>query len=83
VSRSTFHRILVVIVVLFLLGALALYVLSIALAHEGGDVARHYDQFAISAFLAAVLFGIVDFFVRPVGQARAGLSRDGERRRRQ
>ncbi len=67
-----------VIVALFLVGALTLYVLSIVLAHEGGDVARHYDQFAIYAFLGAVLFGIVDFFVRPVGHATTEVTRDGE-----
>jgi cell division protein FtsW (lipid II flippase) len=83
VSRSSFHRLLVVVVALFLVGALTLYVLSIALAHEGGDVARHFDQVAIVAFLGAVLVGIVDFFVRPAGHATADVTRDGgaERRR--
>lgn len=64
------------IVVLFIVAAVVLYVLSIALADDGGDTARHFDMYAIFAFMGAVLFGIIDFFVRPVMRATPDGSRD-------
>lgn len=78
VNRLQLHRLFVAVVVLFVLGAVVLYVLSIALAERGGDTARHFDMFAIFAFMGAVLFGIIDFFVRPVMKATADGTRDVE-----
>jgi uncharacterized membrane protein YvlD (DUF360 family) len=78
VTRLALHRLFVALVVLFVVGAIVLYVLSIALASRGGDTARHFDQFAIYAFMGAVLFGIIDFFIRPVMKATADGSRDVE-----
>lgn len=77
-SRLTLHRILLVVCALFVVGAVVLYVLSIALAEKGGDTARLFDQYAIYSFIGAVVFGIVDFFVRPVMRATADGSRDVE-----
>jgi uncharacterized membrane protein YvlD (DUF360 family) len=76
VTRLALHRLFVGLVVLFVVGAIALYVLSIALASRGGDTARHFDSYAIFAFMGAVLFGIIDFFVRPVMRATPDGSRD-------
>ncbi|GAA4266762.1 hypothetical protein [Frondihabitans peucedani] len=75
-TRLQLHRLLLGLVVLFVVGAAVLYVLSIALASGGGGVARHFDQLAMLSFLGAVLFGIVDFFVRPVMHRTADGSRD-------
>lgn len=75
-TRLALHRLFVGLVVLFVVGAIALYVLSIALASRGGDTARHFDSYAIFAFMGAVLFGIIDFFVRPVMRATPDGSRD-------
>ncbi len=77
VTRLALHRLFVGIVVLFVVAAVVLYVLSIALAgHDAGDTARHFDMLAIFAFMGAVLFGIIDFFVRPVLRATPDGSRD-------
>lgn len=77
-SRLHLHRLFLALVVVFIVGAVVLYILSIALASQGGDVARHFDQYAIYSFMGAVLFGIIDFFVRPVMHATADGSRDVE-----
>lgn len=77
-TRLQLHRLFLALVVLFIVGAVVLYVLSIALASRGGDTARHFDSYAIFAFMGAVLFGIIDFFVRPVMHATADGSRDVE-----
>lgn len=66
------------LVVLFIAGAVVLYVLSIVFASRGGDTARGFDSYAMFAFMGAVLFGIIDFFVRPVMRATADGSRDVE-----
>jgi hypothetical protein len=79
VSRLQLHRLLLALVVLFIGGALVLYILSIALATKGGDTARGFDSYAIFAFMGAVLFGIIDFFIRPVMHATPDGSRDVER----
>ncbi|WP_286343215.1 ABC transporter permease [Frondihabitans sucicola] len=78
VTRLALHRLFLVLVVVFIVGAVVLYVLSIALAERGGDTARHFDQYAIYTFMGAVLFGIIDFFVRPVMRATSDGSRDVE-----
>lgn len=75
-TRLALHRLFIGIVVLFIVGAIVLYVLSIALASHGGDTARHFDSYAIFAFMGAVLFGIIDFFIRPVMRATPDGSRD-------
>ena len=75
-TRLALHRLFIALVVVFIVGALVLYILSIALASHGGDTARAYDQYAIYAFMGAVLFGIIDFFIRPTMRATADGSRD-------
>ncbi|RKR74539.1 hypothetical protein [Frondihabitans australicus] len=77
-SRLALHRLFIVVCALFVIAAVVLYVLSIALASHGGDTARHFDEYAIFAFMGAVLFGIIDFFVRPVMRATPDGSRDVE-----
>jgi hypothetical protein len=77
-TRLQLHRLLLGLVVLFIVGAVVLYVLSIVLATDGGDTARGFDSYAIFAFMGAVLFGIIDFFVRPVMHATHDGSRDVE-----
>ncbi|AMM20512.1 hypothetical protein AX769_10580 [Frondihabitans sp. PAMC 28766] len=77
-TRLALHRLFIVIVVLFIVAALVMYVLSIALASHGGDTARRFDSYAVFAFMGAVLFGIIDFFIRPVMRATADGSRDVE-----
>ncbi|ROQ38226.1 hypothetical protein EDF46_1852 [Frondihabitans sp. PhB188] len=77
-TRLQLHRLLLALVAVFVVGAVVLYVLSISLAGNGGDTARLFDSFAIVAFMGAVLFGIIDFFVRPVMRATPDGSRDVE-----
>jgi uncharacterized membrane protein YvlD (DUF360 family) len=78
VTRLALHRLFLVLVAAFVVAAIVLYGLSIVLAGRGGDTARAFDQFAIFAFMGAVLFGIIDFFVRPVMKATPDGSRDVE-----
>jgi len=65
VNANALHRLLVALVVLLLVAAGALYVLSVTLAPDGGpDVAARFVGYAWIAVVAAVLTGVVDFFVR-------------------
>lgn len=67
-KRTALHRLLVVAVVVLLAVAVALYVLSVTLAPSGGpEVAGTFVGYAWGAVVAAVLVGIVDFFVRSNG----------------
>ncbi|GAA4669478.1 hypothetical protein [Frondihabitans cladoniiphilus] len=77
-TRLQLHRLFLGLVVLFIVAAVVFYVLSIALASHGGDTARLWDSYAIFAFMGAVLFGIIDFFVRPVMRATKDGTRDVE-----
>lgn len=63
-NRTSWHHLLVVAVVALLAAAAVLYVLSVVLAPEGRDVAGRFVGYAWTAFVAAVLAGTVDFFVR-------------------
>jgi hypothetical protein len=59
-TRTAWHRLLMTIVVVFLVVAALSYVTSIVLAPSGGrSVAGLWDGWA--------MFGVVDFFVRPLG----------------
>ncbi|PZE81337.1 hypothetical protein [Curtobacterium sp. MCBD17_032] len=74
-SRIAWHRLLVTIVVVFLVLAVMSYVTSIVLAPSGGrSVAGLWDGWAMFSLVAAIGFGVVDFFVRPLG----GQSGDAE-----
>ena len=77
-SRLNLHRLFVVICIVFVIGALVFYVASIVEAPHGRSVAGRFDGFAVFAFMGAVLFGIIDFFIRPVMRATADGSRDVE-----
>lgn len=63
-NRTSWHRLLVAVVVVLLVVALVAYVFSVVLAPEGRDVAGRYVGYAWTAFVLAVLVGVVDFFVR-------------------
>lgn len=63
-KRTSWHRLLVVAVVVLLVVAAVLYVFSVVLAPEGRDVAGRFVGYAWTAFVVAVLVGVVDFFVR-------------------
>jgi len=64
VKRTSWHRLLVAAVVVLLVAAAVLYVFSVVLAPEGRDVAGRFVGYAWTAFVVAVLVGVVDFFVR-------------------
>jgi hypothetical protein len=67
-TRTAWHRLLVTIVVVFLVLAALSYVTSIVLAPSGGrSVAGLWDGWAMFSLVAAIAFGVVDFFVRPLG----------------
>ena len=63
-KRTTWHRLLVAAVVVLLVVAAVAYVFSVVLAPEGRDVAGRFVGCAWTAFVLAVLVGVVDFFVR-------------------
>lgn len=63
-KRTTWHRLLVAAVVVLLVVAAVAYVFSVVLAPEGRDVAGRFVGYAWTAFVLAVLVGVVDFFVR-------------------
>lgn len=73
--RNAWHRVLVTAVVVFLVLAVGFYVASVALAPaDGRNVAGLFVGWAMFALVAAIVVGIVDFFVRPLG----GRSGDAE-----
>ncbi|WFR68566.1 ABC transporter permease [Curtobacterium flaccumfaciens] len=73
--RIAWHRVLVTVVVVFLGLAVVFYALSVFLAPaDGRNVAGLFVGWAMFAMVGAIAFGIVDFFVRPLG----GRSGDAE-----
>ncbi len=67
-SRSTWHRALVTLVVVFLVLAAGLYAASVFLAPvDGRNTAGLFVGWAMFAVIGAIVVGIVDFFVRPLG----------------
>lgn len=66
--RIAWHRVLVAVVVVFLALAVVLYALSVFLAPaDGRNTAGLFVGWAMFAMIGAIGFGIVDFFVRPLG----------------
>ncbi len=67
-SRIAWHRVLVTIVVAFLVLTVGLYAASVLLAPaDGRNTAGLFVGWAMFAMVGAIVFGIVDFFVRPLG----------------
>lgn len=66
--RTAWHRVLVTAVVAFLVLAAVLYAASVLLAPaDGRNTAGLFVGWAMFAVLGAIVVGIVDFFVRPLG----------------
>ena len=66
--RIAWHRVLVTVVVVFLVLTVGLYAASVLLAPaDGRNVAGLFVGWAMFAMVAAIVCGIVDFFVRPLG----------------
>ncbi|MFS0729883.1 hypothetical protein ABC270_07365 [Curtobacterium sp. 1P10AnD] len=65
--RIAWHRVLVTVVVVFLALAVVFYALSVFLAPDGRNTAGLFVGWAMFAMIGAIGFGIVDFFVRPLG----------------
>lgn len=66
--RTTWHRVLVTLVVAFLVLAAVLYAASVLLApSDGRNTAGLFVGWAMFAVVGAIVAGIVDFFVRPLG----------------
>lgn len=73
--RITWHRVLVTVVVVLLVLTVGFYVASIVLAPaDGRNTAGLFVGWAMFAMVGAIVFGIIDFFVRPLG----GRSGDAE-----
>jgi len=67
-SRTVWHRALVAVVVVFLVLAAVLYAASVLLAPtDGRNTAGLFVGWAMFAVIGAIVVGIVDFFVRPLG----------------
>jgi succinate-acetate transporter protein len=67
-SRIAWHRVLVTVVVVFLVLAVGLYAASVLLAPaDGRNTAGLFVGWAMFAMVGAIVSGIVDFFVRPLG----------------
>ena len=93
-SRTVWHRALVAVVVVFLVLAAVLYAASVLLAPtDGRNTAGLFVGWAMFAVIGAIVVGIVDFFVRPLGgrsgdadvmaeaeEARTGSTRTQQRR---
>lgn len=74
-ARITWHRILVTVVVVFLVLAIVFYASSVLLAPaDGRNTAGLFVGWSMFALIGAIVVGIVDFFVRPLG----GRSGDAE-----
>jgi len=71
VSRLNLHRLFVAICIVFVIAAVIFYIASIVEAPHGRSTAGQYDGYAVFAFMGAVLFGIIDFFIRPVNRRGA------------
>ena len=73
--RIAWHRVLVTVVVVFLVLTVGFYAASVVLAPaDGRNVAGLFVGWAMFAMVGAIVFGIIDFFVRPLG----GRSGDAE-----
>ncbi|WP_144764133.1 hypothetical protein [Curtobacterium sp. 9128] len=67
-TRSAWHRLLVTLVVVLLALTVVLYVASVVLAPaDGRNTAGLFVGWAMFAMVGAIVFGIIDFFVRPLG----------------
>lgn len=67
-TRSSWHRLLVTVVVVLLALTAALWITSVVLAPaDGRDTAGLFVGWAMFALVGAIAVGIVDFFVRPLG----------------
>ncbi|WP_267419951.1 MULTISPECIES: hypothetical protein [unclassified Curtobacterium] len=93
-TRTAWHRLLVTLVVVLLALTAVLWVSSVVLAPaDGRDTAGLFVGWAMFALVGAIVVGIVDFFVRPLGgrsgdadvmaeaeQARTGSTRTQQQR---
>ncbi|MBF4583050.1 hypothetical protein ITJ54_10260 [Curtobacterium sp. VKM Ac-2865] len=93
-TRTAWHRLLVTLVVALLALTAALWVTSVVLAPaDGRNTAGLFVGWAMFALVGAIVVGIVDFFVRPLGgrsgdadvmaeaeEARTGSTRTQQRR---
>lgn len=67
-TRSTWHRLLITLVVVLLALTVVFYVASVALAPaDGRNTAGLFVGWAMFSMVGAIVFGIIDFFVRPLG----------------
>ena len=67
-TRSSWHRLLVTVVVVLLVLTAALWITSVVLAPaDGRNTAGLFVGWAMFALVGAIAVGIVDFFVRPLG----------------
>jgi hypothetical protein len=67
-TRTAWHRLLVTLVVVLLALTAALWISSVVLAPaDGRDTAGLFVGWAMFALVGAIVVGIVDFFVRPLG----------------
>lgn len=67
-TRPSWHRLLVTVVVVLLVLTAALWITSVVLAPaDGRNTAGLFVGWAMFALVGAIAVGIVDFFVRPLG----------------
>lgn len=67
-TRSAWHRLLITLVVVFLALTVVFYAASVILAPaDGRNTAGLFVGWAMFSMVGAIVFGIIDFFVRPLG----------------
>jgi uncharacterized membrane protein len=67
-TRIAWHRLLITLVVVLLALTVVMYVTSVVLAPaDGRNTAGLFVGWAMFAMVGAIVVGIVDFFVRPLG----------------
>jgi uncharacterized membrane protein len=66
--RITWHRVLITVVVVFLVLTVGFYAASVLLAPaDGRGTAGLIVGWAMFSMIGAIVVGIIDFFVRPLG----------------
>ena len=66
--RITWHRVLITVVVVFLVLTVGFYAASVLLAPaDGRSTAGLFVGWAMFSMIGAIVVGIIDFFVRPLG----------------
>ncbi|MCS6563317.1 hypothetical protein N8D74_12225 [Curtobacterium flaccumfaciens] len=66
--RITWHRVLITVVVVFLVLTVGFYAASVLLAPaDGRGTAGLFVGWAMFSMIGAIVVGVIDFFVRPLG----------------